>query len=380
MANQKKILFAINHLTYGGIQTQAITLAKEFRSRGAKIYFFWTDKFDDDFVDRELRQNGFEIIDGKFIKNQYWAKYSRHLNRYVPLIKAILLMRYYRIDYIIPYHNPLCYFFGAIHPYTSAKLTVYHIRNTVLENEPKQSWQFKKALNHASIIIANSNHARLKFKEVYGKHYDLNIRTIHNGIKLREIDNNTDWKTFFKVKDYNFIVTSLANFFKDKDYTTIFKAWSIFIKKTNSKSILLVAGDEGIEGFKLRYQSEVQNLGLENKVRFIGRTSYNLELLSISNCNILSTLNEGLPNSVIETLGMKTPFIGAKVDGVEEVVGENYPIPRFAVGDHQQLADILFKLYNREYSLEEINSYSSKRFQKFSIDKLLKEYSKIIKV
>jgi glycosyltransferase involved in cell wall biosynthesis len=378
--NNKKILFAINNLTYGGIQTQALTLAKEFQKKGAKIYFFWTTKYEEDFVKKELIKNGFNIIDGRFIKDKFWGKYSWRLQRYVPLIKTILLSRFYGFDYVIPYHDNLCHFFGTILPYTGAKKTIFHIRNTVLENKPRQSWHLKKALHNQPVIIANSIHAGLKFQEVYGNSYNLNVSTIYNGLRLRNIDHSKNWKSFFGVDRYDFVVSSIANFFKEKDYSTVFKAWKLFLESTNSNAVLLIAGDEGAEGMMKLYKQEVKQLGIDSNVIFLGRSFYNMELLSITNCNILSTQNEGLPNVVIETIGIGAPFIGTNVEGVREVVGENYPIPLFKVGNEEALCQTLTDFFDKKYDLDKIKKYSALRFQKFSTEALIKSYSKIIKV
>lgn len=380
MKNKSKILFSICNLTYGGIQTQALALAKEYKARGAQVYFFWTEKYEDDFVNKELYPNGFKIINGQFINDKFWAKYSWRLYRYMPLIKAVILIRFYNFDYIIPYQNKLCYFFGSISRYTGAKKTIFHIRNTVLENEPRKNWQFKKALNNHPVIITNSNHARLKFQKIYGSIYDFEIKTIHNGIKLRKVDDSKDWRSFFNVNDYKFIVTSIANFFQEKDYSTIFKAWKLFLSTTDANAVLLVAGDEGKPGMMDYYKSEVEQLGIKKNVKFLGRTSYNIELLSISNCNILSTLNEGLPNVVIESIGVGVPFIGTNIDGIKEVVGEDYPIPLFERENYVELKNILIKLYLKKIDLKKQQKYSLKRFKMFSVERMINEYSKIIDI
>lgn len=380
MKNKTRILFAINNLTYGGIQTQAVTLAKEFQKKGAIIYFLWTNKYESDFVNTQIKGNGFKILSGKYIKGEKWARYSWKLKKYIPLIKTVFLIKFYKIDYIIPYHNFLSYFFGAIKKYTKVEKIIFHIRNTVIEDTPKENWYFKKALENDPLIITNSKHAKYKFEKIYSDKYKFQIKTIYNGIEIRKINKSKDWKTYFGVKKYNFVVTSIANFFTEKDYQTVFKAWYHFLNITKSNSVLIIAGDEGIKGRMDEYKLEVKGLEIHNSVIFLGRTRYNIELLSISNCNILSTTNEGLPNAVIETLGMKVPFIGTNVDGVKEVLGESYPISTFEIKDYKALSNIITKLYRKEYDIEEIKKYSEDRFKLFSIHNLLKNYSKIIEV
>lgn len=376
--NKIRILFAINNLTYGGIQTQALGLAKGLKKKGAVVYFFWTTKAEKDFVDKELLLNDFKIIDGRFLENNYWLRYSWKLHRYLPLIRVILLMRFYRINYILPYQNRLSNIFGVIHKFTGANKTIFHIRNTVLENEPKNNWHLRHALLNKPTIIANSNHARIKFKKIYGAHYNFDIHTIYNGIEVRTVDDAKDWKKHFGVTSIDFVVSVIANFYKEKDYDTIFKAWSHFIDQTKSNSILLIAGDEGIEGSRSSYLSQVKKLGLENHVKFLGRTSFNIELLSITHCNILSTTNEGFPNSAIETLAMGKPLLATNIDGLREVVGEKYPIPLFQKGDDIELSENLLKVFKRELDLEQLRNYSANRFKNFSTEKLIESYSRIL--
>ena len=62
-----------------------------------------------------------------------------------------------------------------------------------MENEPKQDWFLNQALKNKPTIVTNSNHARIKFEQVYGKENDLDIQTIYNGIDIRPIDNNINW-------------------------------------------------------------------------------------------------------------------------------------------------------------------------------------------
>lgn len=380
MAKTKRILFAISNLTYGGIQTQALNLAKEYKNKGCKVYFFYTNKYEIDFVKNELLANNFNIIDGSFINDKNIMKFSWKLQRYWPLIKTAILLKWYRINYIIPYQQQLSYFFGTIHNYNGAKKTIFHIRSSVLENTPKQDWYLNQALKNKPTIVANSNHARIKFEFVYGKKYDLNIQTIYNGIDIRPIDKTINWKAFFHVESVDFIVSVISNFFSGKDFITIFRAWKGFVNRTNSNTKLLIAGGEGIKNKMCIYKNEVKKMGLENHVIFLGRVSQNIELLSITNCNILSTEHEGLPNSVIETLAMGKPFLGTDVAGIREVVGEAYPIPLFQFGDYKKLENNLVKIFNDEIDLEYIKKYSLNRFEMFGVDKLIKNYSDIIDI
>lgn len=375
-----RILFAISNLAYGGIQTQAVTLAKEFQKKGAKIYFLYTEKYEETFVKNELTANNFKVLKGHFIFNQFWKKYSWRLYKHAPLMRIKILLWFYGIDYVIPYQTKLSILFCAAHKNSGVKKTIFHIRNTIIENEPKNNWYLHQALKNEPSIITNSNHARLKFIQLYGKKYSLNIQTIYNGVSIRPIDTSINWKKYFQVESVQFVVTVLANFFEEKNFETVFKAWKVFIKQTNLNANLILAGDEGVKGKREQYKKYVAELGIQDSVIFLGRIPYNIELLSISNCNILSTYNEGLPNSVIETLAMGVPFIGSDVDGVREVVGDDYPIPLFPNGDYKKLKEMLLKVYNKEFNLQQLRTYSLKRYEFFNTNKLIENYSKIIKL
>jgi len=384
-----RILFAISNLTYGGIQTQALSLAKAYKKEGFKVYFFYTDKKEQDFVNNELKNYHFHIIDGRFINDKGLLKFSYRLQRhwlnikameYWSFIRTIWLLKIYKIDYVIPYQNQLSNFFGAIQKYTGVRKTIFHIRNTVLEDKPKENWYLHAALKNKPTIVANSNHARSKFESVYGRQYNLNLHTIYNGIDIRPIDNTINWKSFFGVESADFIVSTIANFFDEKDFITIFKAWKGFLDITRSNSTLLVAGDEGIKGRRKYYETEVERMGLKDQVVFLGRIPQNIELLSIVDCNILSSGNEGLPNSVIETLAMGKPFLGTNIDGIREVVGQEYPLSLFQYGNAEQLESNLLKIFNKEVDLNQVKKYSLERFNIFSVDNLINNYSRLLNI
>ena len=371
-----RVLFAISNFTYGGIQTQALTLAKCLQRNGAKVFFLWTHKTEETFV-QELKENNFRIIDGTYLKQMKCNSISNNLKRCYYKVKIVLLLKFYRINWLLPYQNELSFFFSSIKHLTRIRNTIFHIRNTVIENTPLET--LDRALRNKPIIIANSNHARLKFQKVYGERYDLNIRTIHNGVQIREVNGDYNWKKYFDADSFDFIVTVVANFFKEKDFLTIFKAWKRFIGITESKSILLIAGDEGRRGFKKIYEDFVEENQMNAHVRFLGRISENVELLSIADCNILSSENEGLPNVAIETMALKKPLLATNVEGIREVVGDDYPIPLFNVGDYILLSELLVKVFNREFNREELEDYSEKRFQYFNTETLVNSYLNLLK-
>jgi glycosyltransferase involved in cell wall biosynthesis len=374
----KKILFAINNLTYGGIQTQAVALAHEFQKKGFKVFFLSTSRYETDFVKNELLARNIKIINGSFINSNYWSKFSFRLNRCITIIKAIFLLRYYRVNYVIPYQRKLSYFFGAIHPYTGASKTIFHIRDAVSESKVKSNWYLRKAMENKPCVVTNSNHARLKFQKLYGNKYKFNLRTIYNGISIREIDSNINWKNFFGLTDIEFVAVAIANFYTEKDYDTLFKAWKVFCDANITKPILVVAGDEGLDGYRAKYELIVKNLGINENVKFLGRSPYNIELLKIANIKILSSISEGQPNVVIETLGVGTAFTGTNIDGIKEVLGDGYPIPLFEIGNYIKLSEILINFQKNKYQVDIIKNYSSKRFQIFSIENLINNYLDVL--
>ena len=84
--------------------------------------------------------------------------------------------------------------------------------------------------------------------------------------------------------------------------------------------IVLFAGNGALESSMKEY---VSKLGIAKQFRFLGRRSDICELLSVADVNVLPSLREGLPRSMMEAMAVGTVNIGSKIRGITDLLSGN---------------------------------------------------------
>ena len=82
--------------------------------------------------------------------------------------------------------------------------------------------------------------------------------------------------------------------------------------------MVFVLAGEGSEREGLEQQAH--ELGIDQRVRFLGYRVDIPELLASSDLCVLSSLSEGLPLSVLEAMAAGKPVVATSIDGTDEAV------------------------------------------------------------
>jgi glycosyltransferase involved in cell wall biosynthesis len=91
-------------------------------------------------------------------------------------------------------------------------------------------------------------------------------------------------------------------------------------------------------------QRLAEDLKIAGKTHFIGRCAKIPELLSVSAAGVLTSVNEGFSNSILEYMAAGLPVVATDVGGAAEVVRENENGFLIASGDDQALAEKIVRL------------------------------------
>jgi glycosyltransferase involved in cell wall biosynthesis len=115
----------------------------------------------------------------------------------------------------------------------------------------------------------------------------------------------------------------LANLAPHKGQKTAIKAMAA-LKKAGVEAMLWLAGVE--RGDDRSYTTLLHNLcaelGVEDRVQFLGYRSDAAELLRATDIFLLPSTHEGLPLSVLEAQASKVPVLAAPTGGIPEVIAD----------------------------------------------------------
>ena len=376
------VLFILNQLTFGGCQTQAYNTACYLKKKNIKCSFLGLGgrRSDEDFV-RTLESQQVAWSEIQLTKGAlnpiavYTGKIGRtELSAYWKLLK---FLRSEDFDVLIPYHRGVCELVSAVSLLTRSNISLIQARDGYSNPTKINSLIVRLSKLSKPLYVANSSHSQEGFSISQGVE-ESRIHVIRNGICPPEASKSaSDWLRILDVDGSCFIAIMVANFFKKKDHATVIKAWSKFVDEhPNSKLVFAGADPFKDQRMTKEHNQVIAELGLEGSIQMLGTVDDIGGLMQVSNVGILSSKIEGAPNVVLECILMGLPFIGTRIPGIVEIVGDDYPL-LFDVGDSDELAVLLEDVAlgkNRKY-VEKLKATVS---QDYSVEKMGKAYLELI--
>jgi glycosyltransferase involved in cell wall biosynthesis len=169
------------------------------------------------------------------------------------------------------------------------------------------------------------------------------------------------------------IMITIGNLEHYKGYEYLVKALDI-VKEKNPDFLCLHIGAGSLEG---KIKEMVSERGLGEYVTFLGRIPHNqlVDYFGASDFFVSSSLAEGNPTVMFESLGCGKPFIGTKVGGVPEIIfSQEYGLLCDS-GDEGALAENILKALDQEWDTEKILSYA----EEFSWENICKNIEGVYK-
>jgi glycosyltransferase involved in cell wall biosynthesis len=196
-------------------------------------------------------------------------------------------------------------------------------------------------------------------------------------LNKKEIINNSKKNinfSFFKKDTINFI--NIGRLVDQKDHITILKSFQKLKKKTNYKFRLLIIGD-GVNRNSLKEYIKKNKLNSHIKIIKFQKNPY--PYLKESEVFILSSLFEGLPNVLLESLSLKKFIISSNCPtGPKEILDHGKNGLLFKMGEENDLyKKIIYYLQNKKKCKKLIfNGFN--RLWRFDYHLNLEKYVKLI--
>jgi glycosyltransferase involved in cell wall biosynthesis len=130
-----------------------------------------------------------------------------------------------------------------------------------------------------------------------------------------------------------------------KNHELAFNAFSEFLAIHHRDARLVLFGDGELRSI---LEARASALGIADKVVFVGWELDRARIYSDLDITCLTSLNEGTPVALIESLAAGVPVVATAVGGVPDVVNESTDGILVSAGDSYGIAEAIFKLCSRD--------------------------------
>lgn len=183
----------------------------------------------------------------------------------------------------------------------------YKIKNYAENYMSTVTRELKKFDHH----IAVSKTAASSFAEVFNLK---NVDVIHNVIKVDQILEKS--KEIVDCRDETITFISIGRLHPQKAYDRLIRVCGDLIKKGYNFKIYIIGDGEQ----KGQLETLIKSLELENVVLLLGSKQNPFPYLKQADCFVLSSIYEGLPTVVYESLILGVPVLATRVAGVDEQI------------------------------------------------------------
>ncbi len=244
---------------------------------------------------------------------------------------------------------------------------------TVLGYDPSLTNLIKFGIEKSDVVTAVSNSLVAQTNELIEPIKE--IETIYNFIDERIYckKNTLHLKEEYGIKQDEKVIIHVSNFRQVKRVPDVIKAFQLIQEKVPSKLLLVGDGPELTVVCRL-----VEQLGLTDKVLFLGKQENVEDLYSISDLKLLLSEKESFGLVLLEAMACGVPCIGTSIGGIPEVISNNENGYLCELGDTAAIASKAISVLS-DSKLHAWMSTNARNtvIEKFNSTKIVNEYEKI---
>jgi sugar transferase (PEP-CTERM/EpsH1 system associated) len=252
---------------------------------------------------------------------------------------------------------------------------VVHGEHGTLQTKPHQRWVQRLAWERADVILSVSSRLAERMAREVG--FPLaRIRTIRNGVDLarfRSGDRDAA-RLALGIPPGALVVGTVGRLVPVKDQRTLVAAAAALRGVFPQLRVLLV-GDGPLTNDLHR---QVQALGLGDVVRLLGNRADIERVLPALDVFVLSSLSEGMSNTIQEAMASGLPVVATDVGGARELVVAGQTGLLVPAGQPQAMADAVEALLRAPSDRAAMGDAARRRAEaEFSLQRMIGDYERV---
>lgn len=204
-------------------------------------------------------------------------------------------------------------------------------------------------------------------------------RCIYNAIDLERFDTprTEEWRAG-KLRELGLsttgrVVMSIGRLTRQKGYSILLEAGSLVLQELPSVRFVIIGGGE-LAG---ELENIANQLRIDHAVLFTGPREDVEELLGAADLFVSSSLWEGLPSVILESMAARVPVVATNVSGTRELVDDGTTGLLVPPGDPQALAEAISQMLQGRRNSERMTQQAYRHVQDFSIIRVARQYEEL---
>ncbi len=351
MDRKIKVAHIIARMITGGADENTLFTIEGLNKEKYEIDLITGEEFDKDILNK-VKNHAFDIIRIKGLKWKLNFLYDP-----IVLLKLIKLLRENHYD-IVHTHTTKAGILGRIAARIAGVPIIIHglhgstfqafnsgLLNWLLFLFERFTGRFTDAYISVSRILSETYIGKGIGKK--DNHY-----TVYSGMELTKFyqaRDNINYQEKYEELGINtgdFLIGNVARLETRKGHQFLLDAFKNVVEGQKDDHLkLLIIG----EGNKREYlENYIKELNLGDKVIFTGYRENVEKLMAVMDIFVLTSLREGLPRVLVQAAAVGIPSVAFNVDGVSEIIKDNYNGFLVEVKDLGQLENRIMRYMNNE--------------------------------
>jgi glycosyltransferase involved in cell wall biosynthesis len=220
--------------------------------------------------------------------------------------------------------------------------------------------------------ILSVNKFNIKWEKMYGADPE-KIEIIYNGID-HQVFKPLPKPAHLKDKP---TVVAAARIFDLKDIVTMIKSCAVAKKQIPNIQYLVYGDNQAVPEYTAECERLIAELDLKDNFKLAGYHDKPHELFAEGDVSILTSISEGFPYTVLESMSCGIPVIATDVGGVTEALDNSCGYickPK----DHEEIGKRVVELLNDEVLRKKMGENARQKvIDNFTIDKFINAYEKV---
>ena len=243
---------------------------------------------------------------------------------------------------------------------------------TLVGSHPNYKTAVEFSINNSDVVTAVSKSLKEDTLRLFN--ISKEIKVVYNFIDIDKYDkeNKRDCKRSALARPEERILTHVSNFRPVKRTSDIIRIFEIVQRTVPSKLLMVGDGPE-----KRKAEVLAKELGIADKVIFLGNSTEVARILCYSDLFILPSKTESFGLAALEAMAAKTAVISTNAGGLPEVTVHGKTGFLSAIGDVEDMAENALKILKDDATLEQFKSNAQAHAKQFSLKNILPVYEDI---